>query len=102
MRPIHIARLDKPRPVLLLTRDVALAVLRRVTVAPITSTVRGIATEIPVGAANHLDREGVVSLDNVQTIRTDDLGRQVGWLLWSQEQALTAALHAAFDLNDLD
>jgi len=49
MRPIHSARLDKTRPVLVLTREVVRPHLSRVTVAPITSTVRGLSTEVPVG-----------------------------------------------------
>jgi mRNA interferase MazF len=98
MRPIHLARLDKTRPVLVLTRELVRPHLRRVTVAPVTSTIRGLSTELAVGAANGLDHESVVSLDNVVTIPADDLGRRVGWLMPDQELALTAAIHAAFDL----
>ncbi|MGF2943663.1 type II toxin-antitoxin system toxin endoribonuclease MazF3, partial [Mycobacterium sp. Lab-001] len=46
MRPIHIAQLDKARPVLILTREVVRPHLTNVTVAPITTTVRGLATEV--------------------------------------------------------
>jgi len=101
MRPIHLARLDKIRPVLVLTRDVMRAHLTNVTVAPITSTVRGLATEVPVGAANGLDHDSVVSLDNIQTIPARLLGRQVGLLLIAQEQSLARAVQHAFDLDDL-
>jgi len=100
MRPIHLAQLDKRRPVLVLTREVARPRLRRVTVAPITTTVRGIAIELPVGRANLLDHDSVVSLDNVQTILAADLREHVGWLLPSQEPALALALQAAYDLDD--
>ena len=51
MRPIHTARLDKARPVLVLTREIVRPHLSRVTIAPITSTVRGLSTEVPVGRA---------------------------------------------------
>ena len=101
MRPIHLAALDKTRPVLVLTRELVRPHLARVTVAPITSTVRGLSTEVPVGPANGLDHPGVVSCDNVVTIPTTALGRQVGRLLPEQEPDLTAALHHAFDLEDL-
>jgi len=101
MRPIHLAALDKTRPVLVLTRDLVRPHLTRVTVAPITSTARGLSTEVPVGSRNGLDRPSVVSCDNVVTIPSAALGRQIGRLLPEQEQALTAALHAAFDLEDL-
>ena len=45
MRPIHLAALDKTRPVLVLTRELVRPHLTRVTVAPITGTVRGLSTE---------------------------------------------------------
>ena len=101
MRPIHLAHLDKTRPVLVLTRELVRPHLSRVTVAPITSTIRGLSTEVPVGPDNGLDHPSVVSCDNVVTVLTSALGRQVGRLLPKQEVALTAALHAAFDLQDL-
>jgi mRNA interferase MazF len=101
MRPIHLAALDKTRPVLVLTRELVRPHLTRVTVAPITSTARGLSTEIPVGSRNGLAGPSVVSCDNVVTIPTAALGRQIGRLLPEQEPALTAALHAAFDLEDL-
>ena len=101
MRPIHLAQLDKTRPVLVLTRDLVRPHLARVTVAPITSTVRGLSTEVPVGRDNGLDHPSVVSCDNVLTIPVAALGRQIGRLLPEQESALTAALHAAFDLEDV-
>ena len=101
MRPIHLAQLDKTRPVLVQTRELVRPHLSRVTVAPITSTVRGLSTEVPVGPDNGLDHPSVVSCDTVVTVPTSALGRQIGRLLPEQEVGLTAALHAAFDLDDL-
>jgi mRNA interferase MazF len=99
MRPIYIAELDKARPVVILTRDLVRPHMTRVTVAPITSTARGLSTEIAVGPANGLDHACVVSCDNIVTVPTSTLGRQIGYLLPAQEAALTAAIHAAFDLD---
>lgn len=99
MRPIHTAQLDKRRPVLVLTRELVRPHMARVTVAPITTTVRGLSTEVPVGTANGLDAQGVVSCDNIVTIPIRVLGSQIGMLLSDQEDALTAAIHAAFDLD---
>ena len=101
MRPIHLARLEKTRPVVVLTRESVRPFRTRVTVAPITSTVRGTATEIALGHDNGLDHDSVVNCDNITTIPVADLGQQIGFLLDSQEEALTAAIHAAFDLDDL-
>jgi len=99
MRPIHLAQLDKTRPVLILTRELVRPHLRRVTVAPITSTARGLSTEVAVGRRNGLDYDSVVSLDNVMTIPADSLGRHIGFFLPEQEAALTAAIVLAFDLE---
>ncbi len=99
MRPIHLAQLDRTRPVLVLTRELVRPHLSRVTVASITSTVRGLSTEVPVGQANGLDHHSVVSCDNIVTVPTSTLGRQIGVLLPTQEAGLSAAIHAAFDLD---
>lgn len=98
MRPIHLALLDKHRPVLVLTRDTVRPYLTNVTVAPITTTIRGLSTELSVGPGNGLEQPCVVSLDNVQTIPVGNLGRRIGWLLPSQEHDLTLTLQIAFDL----
>lgn len=99
MRPIHTAQLDKVRPVLILTRELVRPHLTRLTVAPITSTIRGLSTEVPVGPENGLAQTSVVSCDNIVTIPTTALGRQVGYLFESQESALSQAIRAAFDLG---
>lgn len=99
MRPIHLARLDTTRPVLLLTRGGSGERMRRVTVAPITSTARGIAAEVPLTARNGIDHPCAVSIDNVLTIDRTQLGRQVGFLFDDQEPALAAAIAYAFDLD---
>jgi mRNA interferase MazF len=99
MRPIHVARLDKARPVLVLTRELVRPHLTTVTVAPITRTVRGLSTEVPVGVANGLEEPSVVACDHVTTIPKDALGERIGLLLEGQEQRLSAAVRAAFDLE---
>jgi mRNA interferase MazF len=99
MRPIHIAHLDKARPVLILTRDLVRPHLATVTVAPITTTIRGLSTEVPVGEANGLSGACVVSCDNVTTIPAASLGTQIGVLLDPQEALLAVAIQAAFYLD---
>ncbi len=99
MRPIHIAHLDKPRPVLILTRDLVRPHLTRWTVAPITSTIKGLSTEVPVGKLNGLDQASVVSCDNIVTVPVETVGRQIGFFLDGQEPDLSEAIQAAFDLD---
>ena len=99
MRPIHTARLDKTRPVLVLTREVVRPHLSRVTVAPITSTVRGLSTEVPVGQANGLDHDSVIGCDNILTIPVTAFGHRAGLLLGDKEAVLGEAIRAAFELD---
>lgn len=100
MHPIWLARLDRTRPVLLLTRAEVRAVRRMVTVAPITSTVRGLRSEVVVGKRNGLDHDSVVNLDSIATVPREVLLRPIGALLEDQEHDLTRAFHEAFDLDD--
>jgi mRNA interferase MazF len=99
MRPIHTARLAKSRPVLVLTRELVRPHLSTVTVAPITSTIRGLSTEVRLGIANGLREQCVVACDHVTTIPVAALGPQIGRLLDEQESELTGAIHSAFDLD---
>lgn len=99
MRPIHLAHLDKTRPVLILTRELVRPHLARVTIAPITGTIRGLSTEVPVGSENGLQQTSIISCDNITTIPADTLGRHIGQLLPDQETLLSQAIRAAFDLE---
>ena len=98
MRPLHWATLDKRRPVLVLTREVMVGRMSTVTVAPVTSTVHGIATEVTVGVRNGLPQPSVVKCDQIMSIPIGQLHEQCGFLLESQEPALHEAIQAAFDL----
>src|SRR5699024_10920819 len=100
MHPIWLARMDKTRPVLVLTREEVRAVRRFVTVAPITRMVRGLRSEVLVGRDNGLDHDSAVSLDSIATVARDTLARPIGALLVAQERDLTRAFHEAFDLED--
>jgi mRNA interferase MazF len=99
MRPIHRARLDKSRPVLVLTRELVRPHLNTVTVAPIATTVRGLSTEVALGTANGLENQCVVACDHITTIPVAALGEQIGRLLNHQERELRNAIRAAFDLD---
>ena len=99
MRPIHLVRLDKTRPAVILTRELARPYLASVTVAPITTRIRGLSTEVRVGVANGLDQESAVSCDNIQTVPAGDVGKLLGYLLPHQEGLLTQAVLEAFELE---
>jgi len=99
VREICLAQLDKTRPVLVLTRDAAQAAMTKVSVAPITRTVKGLCSEVPLGPANGLDDECAISIDNVVTIPTASLGRTIGVLSLEQERLLARAVVLAYNLE---
>jgi len=69
---------DRIRPVVVLTRRSVAPLLMRVVVAPVTSTVRGLRSEVAVGAAEGLRDGSVANLDNVQLLAADRLLRLIG------------------------
>ncbi len=98
MRTIASVQLDKRRPAVILTRRSKLHLLAWITVAPITSTIRGIASEVSVGPRNGLDHDSVISCDNITTVRATAVGHTIGLLFDDQEPALLQAISDAFDL----
>lgn len=72
------ADLDKIRPVVILTRRRIAPRLRAVVVAPVTTTVRGIPTEVAIGTAEGVRAGSVVNLDNLQLLPVDRLVRMAG------------------------
>src|SRR5919198_539353 len=84
------------RPVVLLSRNEAYAVRELVTVAPITTRIRRIPTEVPLGLADGLPKPCVVNLDTITTIPRRTLTQRLKPLapekLAAVEQALRFAL----------
>lgn len=70
------------------------------TVVPITSTVRGLRSEVAVRPRNGLEHDCVANLDSIVTISRDSLLCYVGALLDGDERDLTRAFHEALDLED--
>jgi len=72
------ADLDKIRPVVVITRARVAPLLHRVLVAPVTSTVRGIVTEVALGSEEGVQAGSVANLDNIQLIPVERLLREAG------------------------
>jgi mRNA interferase MazF len=70
----------KRRPVLVITRSQTIPVLKRVVVAPVSRTVRGIPTEIALGPSEGLDSDCAASFDNLQPILRSALTERTGRL----------------------
>jgi len=80
VRWYRVARPDKQRPVVILTRDSVLEYLGEATVAPITRTVRGIPSEVVLGPDDGLPEACAVNLDHVQTVARSRLGPLIATL----------------------
>ena len=89
--------LDKRRPVLIVTRNIAIPVLSTIAIAPITRTIRRIPTEIPLGQEHGLDEDCAASFDNLQPIRKTLLTNKIGQLLIYQGDEICRAFSALAD-----
>lgn len=92
------AKLDKRRPVVLVSRDEAYVVRALVIVAPVSTTVRGLAVEVKVGRTEGLPRGGVVNCDWLVTVPKDDLLERAGSLTAARLHQLDDALRFALGL----
>jgi mRNA interferase MazF len=92
---------DKRRPVLILTRTSAIGFLTGITVAPITTIIRAIPSEVVLTVADGLFEECAVNLDNVQTIAKAKLGGFITHLRPEKLGAVREALRFALGLDTL-
>ncbi len=95
---IRLCRLpspDKERPVLILTRASAIRYLSRVTVAPITSTIRGVPSEVALGTEDGLRQPSAVNFHNLVTVNQQILGRRIAQLSPRRMSEVCAALSFA-------
>jgi len=92
VRLYQFALPDKKRPVVVLTRDSAIAYLSTVTVAPITSTIRGVPSEVALNEEDGMKAPCAVNLHNAVTISQNRLGRRVAQLSSLRMTEICAAL----------
>jgi mRNA interferase MazF len=97
---VWLADLDKTRPVIVLTRDPLGRLLHSVVIAPVTSTIRGLSTEVPLGRDDGIRHPSVANLDNVQLLSRDRFRRRIGRVQPASMTALCAALSVAVDCRD--
>lgn len=101
VRLYQFAPPDKRRPVVVLTRDSAIGYLSTVTVAPITSTIRDVPSEVVLNEDDGMKARCAVNLYNTVTISQNRLGRCVAQLSVPRMREICAALR--FSLGcDLD
>lgn len=92
VRLYQFAPPDKNRRAVVLTRDSAIAYLSTVTVAPITSTIRGVPSEVVLNEEDGMKAPCTVNLHNAVTVSQQRLGRRVAQLSSTRMQEICAAL----------
>ncbi len=96
---IEFDRPDKRRPAVILTRNSALDYLSSVTLAPVTTTIRGLPTEVLLGPDDGLSMECVVNLDSIQTMRKSRFGTLLTPLGEGKRAAIEGALAFALEME---
>lgn len=89
---------DKKRPVLILTRNSVLRYLGEVTVAPITTTVRDIPSEVFLSKAEGMPRDCAVNCDHLQTVSKGKIGSLITYLQPSKMNDVGRAIRFALDI----
>jgi mRNA interferase MazF len=92
VRWFRFSRPDKKRPVVILTRDSVLESLGEVTVAPITSTIRSIPSEVRLSVEDGMLGECVVNLDHIQTVARGEIGALITHLSPEKMKQIRVAL----------
>ncbi len=89
---------DKNRPVLILTRDSVLEYLGEVTIAPITTTVRDIPSEVFLSTIDGMPRDCAVNCDHLQTVSKGKLGSLITTLPRAKLAEVGRAIRFALDV----
>jgi len=89
---------DKKRPVLILTRDSILEYLGEVTVAPITSTIREIPSEVFLSKDDGMPRDCAINFDHIQTVSKAKIGPPITTLSPPKLQEVREAVSFALSL----
>jgi len=92
VRLYQFAPPDKKRPVVVLTRDSAIGYLATVTIAPITSTIRGVPSEVTLNEEDGMKAPCAVNLHNPVTVSQERLGRRLVQLSSLRMAEICAAL----------
>ena len=89
---------DKRRPVVILTRDSVLEYLGEITVAPVTSTIRDVPTQVLLSEQDGMPRECAVNCDHVQTVAKGKIGPTITTLPADKMEEVRQAIAFALDL----
>jgi mRNA interferase MazF len=101
VRLYSFARPDKKRPVVVLTRESAISYLSTVTVAPVTSTIRGVPSEVVLNEDDGMKVSCAVNLHSSVTVAQQHLGKRVARLSPARMSQICAALRFSLGCDDL-
>ena len=98
IRWYKFTRPDKKRPILVLTRTSVLEYLGEVTIAPITTTVRDIPSEVYLSTADGMPRDCAVNCDHLQTVSRGKIGSLITTLPAGKMDTVSRAVRFALDI----
>lgn len=98
MRWYRFKHPDKRRPVVILTRNSVLEYLGEVTVAPITSTIRDIPSEVPLSRQDVMNNDCAINCDHIQTVSKSNIGSLITTLSKEKVGEIRNAISFALDI----
>ena len=99
IRWYKFTRPDKRRPVLILTRDSVLEYLGEVTIAPVTTTIRDIPSEVFLSSTEGMPRDCAINCDHIQTVAKAKVGKFISSMSSKKMAQVGKAISFALDIN---
>ena len=90
---------DKKRPVLILTRNSVIPYLREVSIAPITTTIRDIPSEVHLSVLDGMPKDCVINFDHIQTVSKGKIGSKITLLPQEKLKQVGIAINFALELT---
>lgn len=102
VRLYQFAAPDKKRPIVVLTRESAIGYLSTVTVAPITSAIRGVPSEVVLNQDDGMNTPCAVNLHNAVTVTQQKLGKRLAQLSPARMREICAALRFSLGCDSVE
>lgn len=92
--------LDKKRPVLIISRSSIIPYLNEVTIAPVTTTIRDIPSEVVLSKSDGMPRTSAINCDHIQTVQKQDLGTLITTLPADRMDEVNRAIRFALQVEE--
>jgi len=90
---------DKKRPILILTRNSVISYLGEITIAPITTTIRDIPSEVYLSVLDGMPKDCVINFDHIQTVSKNKIGSKITLLSKEKLKEVSNAINFALELT---